>query len=381
MQLQEGIPLTASAGLRNEGGASADCWEADGHPFQSSPFHDVSVQASARGMGFPQAGPASPSAAQVSAPQKRTLNPQQQVQPQRDAGGASAPKSKNGRKAKKQSAKRPATTQNTSVVQLAELLTTGSQYVQPTVPNGTGRPQRGAAAGCQTRAAPESKQFGKDDPKEILPSRIPVLGLCTLAEAGETNFGLLSKHERQLSDVAPVRSGSEDPLNDLARLCASLAEAQSSAVPWASTSPTATHWAYQARTPSSATSSMASPERSVIGWARTPSPTASPARSPQRARSPTVGSCQRVSSPAYVDPVGMVLFNELQENLCEVPPRSPDMRWARTPSTVFSPSVSPHRRELDIPGARMPTRGLPSVDVHRLNDIFEASTQPQPLLG
>jgi len=374
------------AGLQSSG-VNNPCWgETPTHPLGQKPGSEAGVQnASGRGMLFPkaQACPAEPSAARVTAAHMLPPNPEQQGQPRQEAGVTKVPKKGlRNKKAKKQPAKHASTTTHASVVQLANLLTTeGSQCVQPTVPSG--RPQRSVAAAggvAWASAYPESKPFGSDKPKEILPSRIPVLGLSTLTEADETNLGLLSKHRQQFSDGVPVPEGSGDPLNDLARLCASLAETQSTAGSWPSTAPTATHWACQARTPSSA-ASQASPERSPIGWARTPSPTASPARSPLRPRSPTVGSCQRDSSPAYVDPVGMVLFNELEGNRRELPPRSPDMRWARTPSTVFSPSVSPQRRESDFPGARVPNRGPPSVDVHRLNDIFCASTQPQPLTG
>jgi len=353
----------------------ADAAQEFGH--HAIPHKDGS-RARGQGLVFPKTGPASPSAQRVSAPRTLPLNPQQQGQPQREAGAASIHKNKNERKVKKQSAKHPATTKNTFVVQLAEMLATeDSQCVQPMVPSGTSRPQQSVAAGSattwdsaalQASAIHERKRFGNDSPKEILPSRIPVLGLRTTAGADETNFGLTSKHEQQVSHRVPVQEGTRDPLNDLARLCASLAQTQ------------ATHLACQARTPSSA-ASLASPERSQIGWAPTPSSAASPARSPQRARSPNVGSCRRVSSPAYIDPVGIVLFNDLDESLLGAPPHSPDMCWARTPSTVFSPSVSPQRRESDLPGARVPSRMLPSVDVHKLNDIFCASTQPQPLVG
>jgi len=118
------------------------------------------------------------------------------------------------------------------------------------------------------------------------------------------------------------------------------------------------------RTPSSA----ASPERTEGGfWDHTPSPTLSPTLSPRRK-----------SLPAYVEPIGMVTFRELpeEERIQQEPPGSPEVRWARTPSTVASPSVSPPRRVGG--GIRLTHRGPPApAELHRLDDIFRAVTREQ----
>mmetsp|Transcript_51118 Transcript_51118/g.118815 ORF Transcript_51118/g.118815 Transcript_51118/m.118815 type:complete len:441 (+) Transcript_51118:59-1381(+) len=155
------------------------------------------------------------------------------------------------------------------------------------------------------------------------------------------------------------QSSETDKLADLAALCASLADAQT-ATPGSLASASPMRWA---RTPSSA----ASPERTGAYFDRTPSPMASRTCSPRRDNLPAyvasrTCSPRRENLPAYVEM-----------------PVSPEARWARTPSTLTSPSVSPLRRVGG--GLRVTHRGPPAADLHRLGSIFQEQSEPVPELG
>mmetsp|Transcript_1582 Transcript_1582/g.4813 ORF Transcript_1582/g.4813 Transcript_1582/m.4813 type:complete len:514 (-) Transcript_1582:165-1706(-) len=127
----------------------------------------------------------------------------------------------------------------------------------------------------------------------------------------------------------------------------------------------------QTATPGSLTSSLSC--SSPLRWARTPSSAASPERTQGLwDRTPSPPSPRRKSSPAYVDPIGTVTFRELpEEDRVQEPPLSPEVRWARTPST------SPPRRVGG--GLRFTNRGPP--DLHRLGDIFQAASGDQGASG
>lgn len=154
-------------------------------------------------------------------------------------------------------------------------------------------------------------------------------------------------------------------LSDLYAHCAAALADTTTATPASMASLSSASPMGWARTPSA----TESPERRGGRWNRTPSPS-SPARSPKR----------RPPVPAYVgSPGGMVNFHELPADVhfhelqrIQEPPLSPEVRWARTPSTA-SPSVSPHRRVSG--GLRFTNRGPP--DLHRISDLRSAATRGQ----
>lgn len=145
----------------------------------------------------------------------------------------------------------------------------------------------------------------------------------------------------------------------------------------------------QTATPGSLASASAA-SASNMRWARTPSSAASPERTGRftdrtESTSP-LRSPHREHSPAYVAPVGMVDFHELPEEeasrVAQEPPLSPEMRWARTPSTVASPSVSPQRRlggRLRVTNRGPPNVAPPSLSgIHNLGSIFQNPREPGP---
>mmetsp|Transcript_100884 Transcript_100884/g.314501 ORF Transcript_100884/g.314501 Transcript_100884/m.314501 type:complete len:573 (+) Transcript_100884:97-1815(+) len=201
---------------------------------------------------------------------------------------------------------------------------------------------------------------------EALPSAPPTMPLGGPPLPTPSHIPVSQMFGLPLREEAPTTADLEKPTDipDLIARCASaLADAQT-ATPGSLASLSSASPIRWARTPSSA----ASPERTEGLWDRTPSPTVSPALSPRR----------RKSDPAYVEPIGMVTFRELpeEERIPQEPPGSPEVRWARTPSTVASPSVSPPRRVGG--GLRLTHRGPPApADLHRLDDIFRAVTREQ----